>query len=157
VAARLSTAVAQFAYANGSGDAADAATGARRQSSGSGKGARADIERIIGTNANDRVALQRVIKGEGDWNPQKLATLFGQDKADRILAVLDREKTFDLTSNRVIKNSATAERLPEENGPSFGVREAFMAGGPKATLYAGAIRGVEGLLDQGSFSRCHGS
>jgi hypothetical protein len=58
------------------------------------QGARADIERIIGTNANDRVALQRIIKGEGDWNPQKLATLFGQDKADRMLAVLERERTF---------------------------------------------------------------
>jgi hypothetical protein len=113
-----------------------------------GQGARADIERIIGTNANDRVALQRVIKGEGDWNPQKLATLFGQDKADRILAVLDREKTFDLTSNRVIKNSATAERLPEENGPSFGVREAVMSGGPKALAYSGLIRGVETVIDK---------
>jgi hypothetical protein len=112
------------------------------------QGARADIERIIGTNANDRVALQRLIKGEGDWNRERLATLFGQDRADQIISVLDRERTFDLTSNRVIKNSATAERLPESTGPSFGVREAVMSGGPKSALYAGAIKGMEWLADK---------
>ncbi|TIP49632.1 MAG: hypothetical protein E5X77_09990, partial [Mesorhizobium sp.] len=46
------------------------------------EGARAEIERIVGTNVNDRVALQRLIKGEGDWNRARLSTLFGQDKAN---------------------------------------------------------------------------
>jgi hypothetical protein len=74
------------------------------------EGARAEIDRIIGTNANDRVALQRLIKGEGDWNRDRLATLFGRDKADRIIGVLDRERQFADTSNIVTRNSETAAR-----------------------------------------------
>lgn len=74
------------------------------------QGARAEIERIVGTNANDRVALQRIIKGEGDWNRQKLALLFGRDRADRIINVLDRELAFAETSDVVTRNSETAAR-----------------------------------------------
>lgn len=110
------------------------------------EGARAEIERIIGTNANDRVALQKLIKGEGDWNRDRLATLFGQDRADRVVSVVDRERTFAETSNRVMKNSATAERMPENN-PS-GVREAFMAGGPKSLAWSAMVRGVESAVDK---------
>lgn len=112
------------------------------------QGARAEIDRIVGTNANDRVALQRIIKGEGDWNRQKLATLFGQDRADRIIGVLDREGTFAETSNRIMKNSATAERLPEGSGPVFGVREGLMAGGVKGAAYSAAVRGVEKAVEK---------
>lgn len=74
------------------------------------QGARAEIERIVGTNANDRVALQRIIKGEGDWNRDRLATLFGQDRADAIIRVLDGEKTMADTSQVVTRNSETAAR-----------------------------------------------
>lgn len=74
------------------------------------EGARSEIERIIGTNANDRVALQRLIKGEGDWNRSRLATLFGQDRADKIIRVLDVERAFADTSQTVTRNSETAAR-----------------------------------------------
>lgn len=74
------------------------------------QGARAEIERIVGTNANDRVALQRLIKGDGDWNRDRLVTLFGQDRADRIFRVLDTERAFAETSNIVTRNSETAAR-----------------------------------------------
>lgn len=110
------------------------------------EGARAEIERIIGTNANDRVALQKLIKGEGDWNRDRLAILFGQDRADRVVSVLDRERTFAETSTRVMRNSATAERMPEQN-PS-GVREAFMAGGPKSLAWSAMVKGVESAVDK---------
>lgn len=112
------------------------------------QGARAEIDRIVGTNANDRVALQRIIKGEGDWNRQKLATLFGQDRAGRIIGVLDREGTFAETSNRTLRNSATAERLQEGSGPVFGVREGLMAGGVKGAAYSAAVRGVEKAIEK---------
>lgn len=75
------------------------------------EGARAEIDRIIGTNANDRVALQRLIKGEGDWNRARLSTLFGKEKADKIIAVLDRERLFADTSQIVTRNSETRARL----------------------------------------------
>lgn len=74
------------------------------------QGARAEIDRLIGTTSNDLVALQRLVKGEGSWNRDRLATLFGQDKADALLKVLDREKLFSDTNTNVLRNSLTAAR-----------------------------------------------
>jgi hypothetical protein len=111
------------------------------------QGARAEIDRIVGTNANDRVALQRIIKGEGDWNRDKLGQLFGQDKADRMIAVLDREGTFADTSNRVIKNSATAERLPD-GADQFGKLPSWKSGGILGLARAAASDIGEAVLDK---------
>lgn len=74
------------------------------------EGARAEIDRIIGTNANDRVALQKLIKGEGDWSRDRLTTLFGKEKADKVFALLDREKLYSETSADLLRNSETAKR-----------------------------------------------
>jgi hypothetical protein len=71
------------------------------------EGARAEIERIVGTNANDVVALNKALRSEGDWNRDKLRLLFGQDKADRMLKVLDAERVMEATRNRVVGNSET--------------------------------------------------
>jgi hypothetical protein len=78
------------------------------------EGARAEIDRIIGTNSNDVVALNKMIKGEGSWNRDRLATLFGQDRADRIIALVDRERTFGVTANEVTRNSKSAARLASQ-------------------------------------------
>lgn len=112
------------------------------------EGARAEIERIVGTNANDRVALQRLIKGEGDWNPQKLATLFGPEKARRVLQVLDAEKTFADTSDFVTRNSFTAARTEavkalDGNSGRSGIREGFMYGGASGAARSVAVTGME--------------
>ncbi|WP_051370689.1 hypothetical protein [Mesorhizobium loti] len=100
------------------------------------KGARAEIERIVGTNVTGRVALQRLIKGEGDWNRARLSTLFGQDKTNAIIDLLDRERAFAETSNQVTKNSYTAAReaakkdlTASDPNLGFGVPQAYMAGG----------------------------
>lgn len=74
------------------------------------QGARAEIERIVGTNANDRVALQRLIKGEGDWNRARLETLFGRERAQRIFQIMDAERAYADTSQIVTRNSETAAR-----------------------------------------------
>ncbi|TIT73035.1 MAG: ester cyclase, partial [Mesorhizobium sp.] len=117
------------------------------------EGARAEIERIVGTNANDRVALQRLIKGEGDWNRARLSTLFGQDKAKAIIDLLDREKLFADTSNIVTRNSETAARIAARDaidGSSsggFGVREGFIAGGARGAARAAGTRAVESIID----------
>ncbi|WP_192356324.1 hypothetical protein [Mesorhizobium mediterraneum] len=117
------------------------------------EGARAELDRIVGTNANDRVALQRLIKGEGDWNAQKLATLFGADRAQRILSVLDAERTFADTSNFVTRNSATAARqealrsLGGDAGQGFGVREGYMAGGTLGAARSAGVRTVERIIE----------
>jgi hypothetical protein len=122
------------------------------------EGARAEIERIIGTNANDRVALQRLIKGEGDWNRARLATLFGQDRADKIIRVLDAERTFADTSHVVVRNSETAARqaaqreLTGEPG-GFGVVDSYKAGGlpgaARATAFSGVDKIVKALQEAG--------
>lgn len=75
------------------------------------QGARADIERIVGNNANDVQALNRLLKGEGDWNRQKLSILFGAARADRILRVLDQELRFARTNATVQQGPETAARI----------------------------------------------
>jgi hypothetical protein len=72
------------------------------------QGARAEIDRIVGTSSNDVAKMNQLIKGEGDWNRARLATLFGQEKADRLFQVLESEKTFADTANRVTRGSDTA-------------------------------------------------
>lgn len=117
------------------------------------QGARAEIDRIVGTNANDRVALQRIVKGEGDWNPQKLATLFGPDRARRIIDVLDAEKTFAGTNNFVTQNSATAARqeavrdLDGAGAAGLGVVDSYKAGGVLGLGRAGALKGASAVID----------
>lgn len=71
------------------------------------EGARAEVDRIVGTNANDVAKLNQVLKSEGDWNRDKLRVMFGGDKADRLLKVLDNERTFEASRNWVVGNSAT--------------------------------------------------
>lgn len=74
------------------------------------QGTRAEIERIIGTTANDLNALKTALKGDGSWNRDRLVTLYGKDKADRLLDILEREKDFDATNRIVTQNSETAAR-----------------------------------------------
>lgn len=58
------------------------------------QGARADIDRLIGTKANDLQALKQAVGGEGDWNRDKLAAVFGPEKADALLAIIAREMRY---------------------------------------------------------------
>lgn len=117
------------------------------------EGARAEIDRIVGTNANDRVALQRIIKGEGDWNPQKLSTLFGPDRARRLIDVLDAEKTFADTNNFVTRNLAAAARteavkdLDGGAASGLGVVDSYKAGGVLGLGRAGALKGAGAIIE----------
>lgn len=67
-----------------------------------------EVYRAIGTEANDLNALRKAVRGEGDWNREKLGMLFGQDRADSVLGAIDRENVFADTSNRVTRGSDTA-------------------------------------------------
>ena len=93
------------------------------------QGARAEIDRIVGTNLNDRAALNSLLKGEGDWNYDRLTTLFGKEKTDRLYKVLEGERIMAETENRALAGSKTAavqaaqaETVPSRSGP--GVMEA---------------------------------
>ncbi len=109
------------------------------------QGARAGIDRIVGTNANDVAALNRLIKGEGDWNRQKLGMLFGQEKADRVFRVLESERQFAATHNVVTRNSETARRMEgiaEVRGAHGGdfVRNAYAAGGAPGLIRSTGLK-----------------
>jgi len=71
------------------------------------QGARAEVDRIVGQSANDPAALQRAMRGEGDWNRDKLRTVFGNENADKALGAIDRETTFYRTKNRIESGSDT--------------------------------------------------
>ncbi len=104
------------------------------------EGARAEIDRIVGSNANDVAAMRNLMKGEGDWNRAKLETLFGKDKAERILKALDSETTMESTFRTVVGGSQTA--------PTQGFKE-FLDGASKGTNIPAEASGV-GLAARGA-------
>ncbi|PCK80987.1 hypothetical protein [Rhizobium sophoriradicis] len=116
------------------------------------QGARAEIDRIVGTNSNDIAAMNRLIKGEGDWNRARLATLFGPEKAEQLFKVLDNERIYADTANTVTRNSETAARLAAQNelsggaGGNFGVKEAFKAGGFLGAARSAAVDKVDDIV-----------
>lgn len=106
------------------------------------QGAAADIDRILGNNTNDIAAMNRLIKGEGDWNRAKLETLFGPEKTNKLIQVLDNEKTYADTRNFATGNSLSANRLQyqKQYGGSAGgmnISDYYGAGG-----LMGAVRGA---------------
>lgn len=114
------------------------------------QGARAEIERVVGTNLNDRAALNKLLKGEGDWNYSRLSTLFGKDKTDEMYRILDGERTMAKTESDALAGSKTAKVTAaqrEINGAPKGpgvVREAmnFRFGDAAANLADKALGGV---------------
>lgn len=71
------------------------------------EGTRAEINRILGTNANDRVKLRDIVRGEGSWNAQKLETVLGKERADQLMAIIDREAKFAELENLATSGSRT--------------------------------------------------
>jgi hypothetical protein len=117
-------------------------------------GARADIERIVGTRANDVEALKQLIKSDGDWNRSRLGQIFGRDKADAIFRVIERETTFRDSHNKIVENSQTEMRragrdMVRRTGPDqTSVRDTTLTG----LLAEGArrsYRGIRGVLTAG--------
>jgi hypothetical protein len=74
------------------------------------KGSRGNIERVLGTKANDLQALRGELQGEGGWNTAKIATVHGQDAANQLMGSVERNLKFRDTHNKVVENSQTAQR-----------------------------------------------
>lgn len=116
------------------------------------QGARAEIERLVGTKINDRVALKDIVKGDGDWNRPRLATVFGKDKANEVIDLLDRESAFAETSNTVTKNSETAARnatikaLYGSADDGMGAVDGFVAGGASGAVRGAAVKSAKRLM-----------
>ncbi|MQW38181.1 hypothetical protein [Sinorhizobium meliloti] len=116
------------------------------------QGARAEVDRILGSNANDIARLNKLVKSDGDWNRARLSQLFGKDKADRLFQVLDNELQFAKTRDVVTRNSETARRqqhiadLGGSEDPNF-ARNAYAAGGTSGAVRAAGVRLVDKLAN----------
>lgn len=73
--------------------------------------ARAELDRIVGTNKNDLLALENALGRPQDWNAQKLAVMFGQERADQLMNVLRSERGFRESHQKIVEGSQTAQRL----------------------------------------------
>jgi hypothetical protein len=74
------------------------------------QGARAEIDRIVGTKVNDLTAMERTLGTPQDWNAQKAATVFGQDNVDAIVLAIQTNRTFRNSLQRIAQGSDTAAR-----------------------------------------------
>lgn len=113
------------------------------------KGSRGEIERQLGTKANDLQALRTALQGEGGWNTAKLGEVHGTDAADQLIGTVNRNLKFRDTYNKVVENSQTAQRqaaagamkpvpdgeIPLISGQTTGV--GLLLGGAKKALNAG--------------------
>lgn len=104
---------------------------------------RGELDRIVGTNRNDLLKLESVLGQPQDWNAQKLGVVFGQDRADRLMDVLARERRFRDTHQKVVEGSQTAQREAS--------KEALETGRGKipldTTILGGAGRLVQNTAD----------
>lgn len=115
------------------------------------KGSRGNIERVLGTKANDLQALRGELQGEGGWNTAKIATVHGQPSADELVSTVDRNLKFRDTYNKVVENSQTAQRTaaakamkpdPSSETPLFNPNSTLT--GMAATI---GKKGVQKVLD----------
>lgn len=116
-------------------------------------GLRAELDRLLGTKINDRVALQSAVKGEGDYNRARLGTVFGEEPTAGLVGAVDREAAFDAVNNRIAQNSMTELRkraaddtVPRDIKPKAGdVMPAIagVVGGPQAAGIAYGVKGAQ--------------
>lgn len=103
------------------------------------QGARAEIDRLVGTEANDLNALRKAIKGEGDWNYTKLVRAFGSREAARVWNAVDREAAFREAYQNIVGGSQTALRAGAAEGTKVRGQ-----GGSTASAGLPAIAGAVG-------------
>lgn len=116
-------------------------------------GLRAEVDRAVGTQLNDRVALRRTLMGEGDYNRARMGTVFGEEPTAGLASAVDREAAFDASHQRVVNNAMTELRkraaddvAPRDVRPGsgdVGTVIAGAAGGPKGIAAAYAVKGAK--------------
>jgi hypothetical protein len=96
-----------------------------------GAGLVSKMYEIVGSKANDRVALKQIITGDGKWNYQKIASALGQDKADALLGLFQNEAAKAETENLALHGSKTGllaeggAGLAKANSPPGFLRSMF--------------------------------
>ena len=74
-------------------------------------GLRTEVDRLVGTQLNDRLALRKALMGEGDYNRARMGTVFGEEPTAGVAGAVDREAAFDAANRRIVDNSMTAQRV----------------------------------------------
>ncbi len=118
-------------------------------------GLRAEIDRLVGTKLNDRLALRGALMGEGDFNRARMGTVFGEEPTAATAAAVDREAAFDASHRRIVDNSMTElrKRAADDVAPRAGLGDdvgatvAGAVGGPKAAAMAYAAKGAKAVLN----------
>jgi hypothetical protein len=127
------------------------------------KGSRGNIDRVLGTKANDLQALRGELQGEGGWNTDKIATVHGQSAADELTNTVDRNLKFRDTYNKVVENSQTAQRNaaakemkpdPSTDTPLFNPNSTLSGMG--VTVAKKGIQGVVNALTRSDPTRSYG-
>lgn len=110
------------------------------------QGARAELDRVVGTAANDVAKVRQLMAGEGDWNRDKLRLLFGRERADAALKALDAETAMESTYRTVVGGSQTA---PTQGFKDFLDNAATGTKVPTDTTITGlGLRNAKSLLDR---------
>lgn len=107
------------------------------------KGSRGNIERALGTKANDLQALRTELQGEGGWNTAKIGTVHGTDAADDLVGTVDRNLKFRETYNDVVKNSMTAQRTAAKDAMKPAPSTETPLFNPNSTATGIAVTGVK--------------
>lgn len=74
------------------------------------QGARAEVDRLVGTNVNDLNTLERKLGTPQDWNSQKFATVFGEGPQREVAQALMSNRQFRDSYQKIVQNSQTAQR-----------------------------------------------
>lgn len=74
------------------------------------QGARAELDRLVGTHANDLNALERKLGTPQDWNAQKFAEIFGEGAHNKVAETLINNRRFRQAFQDIVQNSQTAQR-----------------------------------------------
>ena len=110
------------------------------------KGSRGDIERKLGTKANDLQALRSELQGEGGWNSAKLATVHGEPSAQELINSVERNLKFRDTHNKVVENSQTAQRTAAKDAMKPGPSSETPLINPNATVAGMGVTGIKKAL-----------
>jgi hypothetical protein len=75
------------------------------------QGARAELDRVVGTQVNDLLALERTLATPQDWNSQKFATVFGEDARRQVADAIMNNRRMREAYQYIVHNAQTAQRL----------------------------------------------
>lgn len=110
------------------------------------KGSRGEIERKLGTKANDLQALRTELQGEGGWNTAKLAAVHGEPSAQELINSVNRNLKFRDTHSKVVENSQTAQRLAAKEAMNPSPSSETPLINPNATLSGMSVTAIKKAL-----------